>query len=165
VNEDISNLNDSINLNQWALNEEMSFDDKIKEKISIVENLLINGKLINPKHFITLPDVDRDIVLEKNIVRSINHFPETVESNIVVELEPEEKPDPDRNDDALVVHVDDSYSSEVDDVDVDSEAVEDNSIFDHDGVESDQLEYVKNLCIPFLLNLGLWLGKNPKIKP
>jgi hypothetical protein len=131
-----------------GLNEEMGFVVKIKEKISVVETKLVKDKLINPKHFITLPDVDRDIVLEKKFILSINHIPETVESNIVVELKPEEKPDSDRNDDALVVHVDDSYSSEVDNDDVDSEAVEDNSIFYHDGAGSDQLEYVKNLCIP-----------------
>jgi hypothetical protein len=41
----------------------MSFDAKIKEKVSVVEKKLVNEKLINPKHFITLPDVDRDIVL------------------------------------------------------------------------------------------------------
>jgi flagellar basal body rod protein FlgF len=80
VNEDISNFDDSINLNLWALNEEMGFDIKIKEKISVAEKKLENSNLINPKHFITLPDVDRDIELEKNVVRSINHIPETVES-------------------------------------------------------------------------------------
>jgi hypothetical protein len=91
VNEDISNLDNSNNLNLWTINEEMGFDIKMKEKISVVEKKLVNGKLINPKHFITLPDVDRDIVLEKKFVRSINHIPETVESNIIVELEHEEK--------------------------------------------------------------------------
>jgi hypothetical protein len=30
VNEDITNLNDSINMNLWALNEEMGFDLKLK---------------------------------------------------------------------------------------------------------------------------------------
>jgi hypothetical protein len=165
VNEDISNLDDSINLNLCALNEEMGFDVKIKEKISVVEKKLVNGKLINPKLFFALLDVDRDIVLEENVVQSINHIPETVESNIVVELEPEEKPDPDGNDDVSVFHVGDSYSSEVDDDDVDSEAVEDNSICYHDGEESDQLENVKNLCIPrspVLPNLGLWLWRIQK---
>jgi hypothetical protein len=120
VNEDIFNLDDSINLNLWASNEKMGFDVKIKEKISVVEKKLVNGKLINPKHFITLPDVDRDIVLEKNVSRTFNHIPEPVESTIVVELEHKKKPDSDRNDDALVVHVDDSYSNEVDDDVVDS---------------------------------------------
>jgi hypothetical protein len=164
-NEDISNLDDSINLNLWALNEEMDFDVKIKEKISIMEWKLVNGKLIIPKHFITLPYVDRDIVLEKNVVRSINHILETVELNIVVELENEEKPDPDLNDEVLVVHIDDSYSSEVDDDDADSEAVGDNSIFYHDGAESDQLEYVKNLCISLSSESAVMAGKNSKIKP
>jgi hypothetical protein len=54
----------------------MGFDVKIKNKIPVEEKRVVNGKLVNPKHFITLPDVGRDIVLEKNIVQSINHIPE-----------------------------------------------------------------------------------------
>jgi hypothetical protein len=46
VNEDISNLDDSINLNLWALNEVMDFNVQIKEKISVVEKKLINGSLL-----------------------------------------------------------------------------------------------------------------------
>jgi hypothetical protein len=45
----------------------------------------MNSKLISPKYFIILPKVGRDIVLEKKVVRSINHIPEPEESNILVE--------------------------------------------------------------------------------
>jgi hypothetical protein len=62
INEDITNLDDCINMNLWALNEKMGFDKKIKEKVSVEGRKMVNGKLINPKYFIVLPDVDQDIV-------------------------------------------------------------------------------------------------------
>jgi hypothetical protein len=88
VNEDITNLNDSIDYNLWALNEEMGFDLKFKEKLSVEGRKLNNGKIINPKHFITLPDLDRDVLLEKNVMQSITNLPDADEFDIVVELEP-----------------------------------------------------------------------------
>jgi hypothetical protein len=48
INEDIANLNDSINLNLWALNDEIGFDLKLKEKLSVEGRKLNNGKIINP---------------------------------------------------------------------------------------------------------------------
>jgi hypothetical protein len=88
VNEDITNLNDSINLNLWALNEEMGFDLKFKEKLSVEGRKLNNVKIINPKHFITLPVLDRDEVLEKNAKQSIINLPDADDFDIVVEPEP-----------------------------------------------------------------------------
>jgi hypothetical protein len=55
VNKDIVSLDSSVNMNLWALNEEMGYDVKTKEKIPVEEKRVGNGKLINPKHFITLP--------------------------------------------------------------------------------------------------------------
>jgi hypothetical protein len=45
VNEDITNLNDFINLNLWALNEEMVFDLKFKENLSVEGRKLKKAKL------------------------------------------------------------------------------------------------------------------------
>jgi hypothetical protein len=50
---------------------------------------MVNGKLINSKHFIKLPNVDKDIILEKNIINSINNLPEVDERNIIVDHDPE----------------------------------------------------------------------------
>jgi hypothetical protein len=49
---------------------------------------MVNGKLINPKHFIDLPNVGKDIILEKNVVHSINILSEADERNIIVEPDP-----------------------------------------------------------------------------
>jgi hypothetical protein len=39
VNEDIMNMDNSINMNSWALNEEMRFDLKFKEKLPVEEKI------------------------------------------------------------------------------------------------------------------------------
>jgi hypothetical protein len=75
-----------------ALNEKMGLDMKIKEKVSVEGRKMMNRKLINPKPFIVLPDVDRDIVLERNVIRSINNISETKKSNIIVDPDQELKP-------------------------------------------------------------------------
>jgi hypothetical protein len=146
VNENIVNLDSSENMNLWALNQSMDFDVRIKEKLPVEEKRVVNHKLVDPQHFITLPDANRDIVLEKNIIRSFNHIPEVEGSNILDEQEPEIDHDPKEK--ALIVNVDDSYSSEVSDGDAGSETVENNSIFYNDGEENVPSEYVKNMCIP-----------------
>jgi hypothetical protein len=133
INEDITNLDDSINMNLWALNEEMGFDMKIKEKVSVEGMKMVNYKLINPKHFIVLQDVDRDIVLERNIIRSINNIPETEESNIIIDPDPELKP----GNGNIFVHVNNSYSDQASDGEFEKETVENNSIFYEDGAESE----------------------------
>jgi hypothetical protein len=47
INEDITNLDNSVNMNLCPLNEDMGFDVKIKEKVSVEEKKMVNGKLIN----------------------------------------------------------------------------------------------------------------------
>jgi hypothetical protein len=153
VNEDIMNLNDSINLNLCTLNEEMGFDLKFKEKLSVEGRKLNNGKIVYPKYFITFPDLDRDIVLEENVIQSITNLPDADEFDKVVEPEPELEP----KKSVLYVNVDSSISSEVSDGDKEAEVVESNSIYDNDGMLRDQSEYVENVCIPVLPNLRLWL--------
>jgi hypothetical protein len=44
VNDDITNLNSSINMNLRSLNEEMGYDTKIKEKVEANGKKLGNGK-------------------------------------------------------------------------------------------------------------------------
>jgi hypothetical protein len=58
-------------------------------------------------------------------MQSIINLPKRDESNIIVELEKEHKPD----DSFLCVNVDDSNSSEVSDGEIESEAFKNNSIF------------------------------------
>jgi hypothetical protein len=153
VNEDITNLNDSINVNLYALNEEIGFDLKFREKLSVKDKKFHNDKLINPKHFIIIPNLDRDVVLEKNVMQTIANLPETDELNIVIEPEVEPKP----KETFLVVGVDDSNDSETSDGEEESEVMGNNSIFDGHSKRIDQIEYVKNVCIPGLPNLELWL--------
>jgi hypothetical protein len=69
--------------------------------------------------------LDRDAVLEKNVMQSIINLPEIGESNIVVE--PETKLEPE--DSFLVVLVDVSSSNEVSDGDNESEASENHFYF------------------------------------
>jgi hypothetical protein len=121
VNEDIINLDNSMNMNLCDLNQKMGFDVKIKEKMPVEEKRMVKGKLVNPKHFITFPDVGRDFVLEKSIGSSINHISEVEESNILVEQEPEIDHDPKEK--ALIVNVDDLNSNEVGDGYAESETI------------------------------------------
>jgi hypothetical protein len=58
VNEDITNLDDSIEFNLWSLNEEMGFDLKFKRDYSVEGRKLNNDKSINSKHFMTLTNLD-----------------------------------------------------------------------------------------------------------
>jgi hypothetical protein len=44
VNDDITNLGSSINMNLCALNEEMGYDVKIKEKVEANGKKLVNKK-------------------------------------------------------------------------------------------------------------------------
>jgi hypothetical protein len=73
----------------------------------------VKGKFINSKHFIILPDLGRDVVLEKNVMQSIINLPEAGESYIIVKLEKEPEP----FDHVIVVDVDDSSSNEISDGD------------------------------------------------
>jgi hypothetical protein len=57
VNDDITNLDSSINMNLCALNEEMGHNMKIQEKIETNSKKLMNGKWIDFKHFIKLSNV------------------------------------------------------------------------------------------------------------
>jgi hypothetical protein len=87
VNDDITNLDSSINMNLWALNEEMEYDMKIKEKVETNGKKLVNGKWIDLKYFIGLPNVDKDVVIDKTVVEKVNNLPNIEDVNIVVDPE------------------------------------------------------------------------------
>jgi hypothetical protein len=71
VNDDIANLNSSINMNLLTLNEEMRYDKKIKEKVKTNGNKFVNRKWIDLKHFFALTNVDKDIVADKTVVQKV----------------------------------------------------------------------------------------------
>jgi hypothetical protein len=52
------------------------FDSKFKEKLQVESKKFSNGRYINPKHFIVLPNPDVDVVLEKNVIETITNLPE-----------------------------------------------------------------------------------------
>jgi hypothetical protein len=62
VNDGVTNFNSSIIMNLWTLNEEMGYDKKIKE------NVEVNDKWIDLKHFKELLNVDKDVVVDKTLV-------------------------------------------------------------------------------------------------
>jgi hypothetical protein len=49
----------------------------------------VNLIIINLKHFIERPNLDKDIILEENVIHSINNLPEAVERNMIVDPDPE----------------------------------------------------------------------------
>jgi hypothetical protein len=149
VNEDITNLNSSINRNLWALNEEMGYDMKINEKVEANGKKLVNGKWIELEHFVELPNADKDAIVDKTVVEKVNNLPNIEELNIVADPEFDviERKD--------VRNIDVSIISDTDESDSDNQSKEDNTIVIGDIELDSQNEYVKNLVIPILLNLGL----------
>jgi hypothetical protein len=133
----------------------MGFDLKLKEKLSVEGRKLNKGKIIKPKHFITLLDLDKDVI------QSITNLPEADESGIIVEPEPELEP----KKSVLIGGVEVSSSNEISDGDEEAEVVESNSIFDNDGLSSDQSEYGKNIYISSSSKFVVWLWKNLREKP
>jgi hypothetical protein len=74
VDDGIANLDSSINMNLWALNEEMGYDMKIKEKIEANGKKLVKRKWINFKHFIGLPNIGKDIVVDKTVAEKVGNL-------------------------------------------------------------------------------------------
>jgi hypothetical protein len=74
VNQNIENTEGSINMNLWALNVEMGYDSRIKEKIDVqkVKRVIPEEKL---KNFIELPNADLDVVGEKETFNLLNNQP------------------------------------------------------------------------------------------
>jgi hypothetical protein len=67
----------------WALNEEMGYDSRIKEKIDVqkMKRIIPEEKL---KNFIELPNADLDLVVEKETFNLLNNQPPQEEKNITI---------------------------------------------------------------------------------
>jgi hypothetical protein len=91
VNQNIANAEGSINMNLWALNEEMGYDSRIKEKIDIqkVRKIILNEEKL--KNFIELPNVDQDVVVEKETLKLLNNEPPQ-EENIIAIIDEDDDP-------------------------------------------------------------------------
>jgi hypothetical protein len=139
TNDDITNLDSSINMNLWVLNEEMGYDMKIKEKIEANGKKLMNEKWIDLKHFIELPNVDKDVVVDKTVVEKINNLPNIEELYIVVDPEfgVVERKD--------FTNIDVSIISYTGESDSDKESEEDDAIFIGDG-ELDSQRVCQESC-------------------
>jgi hypothetical protein len=121
----------------------MGYNSKIKEKID-VKPKMIKDKLCDLKQFIELPNQDKDVVVEKKMIQLIDNSPSADEMNIIVEHDPESE----EKGINMCVSVDDSFASEIEDIDTEKERSEDESILNYDGETEKFQEYTKNLVIP-----------------
>jgi hypothetical protein len=127
----------------------MGYDMKIKEKIESNGKKLVNGKWIDVKHFIELSNVDKDVVVDKTVVEKVNNLPNIEELNIVV------NPKFDVVERKNFTNIDVSIISDIDENDSNKESEEDNAIFIGNEELDSQREYITNLVITILSNLGL----------
>jgi hypothetical protein len=113
----------------------------------------VNGKLIDLKHFIESPNVDKDVVIDKTVIEKVNNLPNIEELNIVVDWEF------DVTERENFTNIDVSIKSDTDESDSDKENEDDNAIFIDDGELDSQREYVKNLVIPHSPESGIIAGR------
>jgi hypothetical protein len=108
-------------------NEEMRYDMKIKEKVEADVKKLVNGKWIKLKHFVELPNADKDAIVDKTVVEKDNNLPNIEELNIVddPEFDPVKRKD--------FTNIDVSIISDTDESDSGKESEKDNAIFIGDG--------------------------------
>jgi hypothetical protein len=125
-----------------ALNEEIGYDMKIKEKVEANGKKYVNGKWIDFKHFIELSNVDKDVAVDKTVVEKVNNLPNIEELNFAVDLEFNivERKD--------FTNINVSIISDIDESDLDKENEDDCAIFISNGKLDSQREYIKNLVIP-----------------
>jgi hypothetical protein len=114
----------------------------------------MNGKWIDLKHFIELPNADKEVVIDKAVVEEVNNLPNIGELNAVVdpEFDVVERKD--------FTNIDVSIISDIDEGDSDKESEEDNAIFIGDRELDSQREYIKNFVISILPNLRLYQRTN-----
>jgi hypothetical protein len=100
----------------------MKYDMKIIEKVEANGMKLVNGKWIDLKHVIELPNVNKDVVVDKTVVEKVNNLPNIEELNIIVipEFNVVEKKN--------FTNIDGSIISDTDESDSDKESEEDNVI-------------------------------------
>jgi hypothetical protein len=148
VNYDITNLDNSVSMNLWALNEEMGYDAKVKERVDVnkVRNSSKNsGAVNNLKNFIELPNADADVVVSKRIIKMMKNEAEEEEKDIVVKVVKDEDKKK-KIDVGKVVDVDDSIEAVIEADETGAESIEDGGILTSNGEEETIREYVTNLC-------------------
>jgi hypothetical protein len=117
-------------MNLWALNEEMGYDSRIKEKIDVEK---ARKSIHNPeklKNFIEHLDQDHDVIVEKEVFDLIKNESPRKECNIVI-IDDENKPER-GYDGRLRVKVDVSSVAETDVDDYEAESEEDEVILTGD---------------------------------
>jgi hypothetical protein len=160
VNYNITNLDNSVNMNLWTLNEEMGYDARVKERIDVnkVRSLCKNPNAVNNlNNFIELPNADADVVVSKRIIKMLKNEADEEEKDIVVkviEKEKDEEQDEVVQEGVKVVDIDDSIEAAVEAGETEAECIEDVGILVSDGEEEVIREYVNNMCAPVLRNLN-----------
>jgi hypothetical protein len=157
VNQNIANPDDSINMNLWALNEEMGYDSHIKEKLDVKElKRKIPGDKL--KNFIELPNKDEDVVLEKETVDLLNNVPPQEESNIIVIDEEEDRFEVKRDGRFIRAAVDASSASSTDYEDIEAENRNNDAVLTGDGEPKVMSRYATEICIPRSDESGMITG-------
>jgi hypothetical protein len=135
-------------MNLWALNEEMGYDSKIKEKVDIKKTKKIVRNPDNLKNFIEPPNTDHDIVVEKEVMDLLKNEQPQEECNIVIIDDQDNRGEVVEGEVKIGVKVDASSIAEtvVDVCEVESE--EDEVILIGDGEGQEMRRYAAELCIP-----------------
>jgi hypothetical protein len=156
VNHNIANVDDSINLNLWALNEEMGYDSHVKERIDLkkLKDVMPEEKL---KYFIELPNADEDIVVKKETVILLENNPPQEEYNISI-IDEDTKEESNIISNPIRVKVDDSSMGVTDVEDLEPESEDDERILVGDGEPKTMQVYAKDLCIPHSNESGMITG-------
>jgi hypothetical protein len=155
VNQNIEDAEGSINMNLWALNEEMGNDSHIKEKLDIqkLKKIIPEEKL---KNFIELPNDNQDVVVRKETINLLNNEPPQEEQNIFI-VDDDDEPISITGE-PVKVKVDVSSTSETDSEDREPESEEDEVILVGDGEEKNMRKYTTEICIPQSNESGMITG-------
>jgi hypothetical protein len=145
VNQNIENVEGSIIMNLWALNEEMGYDSHIKENLDLqkLKRTIPEEKL---KNIIELPNDDQDVVVGKETINLLNNEPPQEEQNIMI-VDDDNEPITITKE-AVKVRVDVSSTNETDIEDREPEDEEDEGIHFGDGEAKDMQKYTTEICIP-----------------
>jgi hypothetical protein len=71
VNQDISSMNNSTNINLNAFNEEIGYDMIIKDKIDVTQIRMVIRREQEIKNFVELYDMDKDYLVKKEVTETI----------------------------------------------------------------------------------------------
>jgi hypothetical protein len=137
----------------------MGYDEVMKTKIS--QEVLNEAKnsVTNLKNFIDLPNLDKDIIIEKNVEEQLKNGAEEEEFGYAVITEVDVR---DEKEGLFVegekVEVDDSIASSTDFDESEPEIAEDEQVLICDGESKLNREYTSNCCIPHSSKSDLSFG-------